>query len=60
MKADERLERAYRLCDGFLRVLRVAQAVRSINYERQPEPIGAILERVFKKIQARGEKGETL
>lgn len=56
MKADEGLDRAYRLCDGLLRVIRAAQAAYSVNYERQPEPVGAILARVFKKIEGRGKE----
>ncbi len=58
MEADERLKRAYSLCDGLLRVLRGAQASLSVNYERQPEPVGVILGRFFKRIEGRGKEGE--
>ena len=59
MKADEGLNRAYRLCDGLLRVVRTAQAASSVNYERQPEHIGVILSRFFKNLEGR-ERKETL
>jgi len=58
-KADEGLNRAYGLCDRLLTEIRAAQAILSKHRERQPEPIGAILERIFKQINERG-KEETL
>jgi len=56
-KADKGLNRAYGLCDRFLGEIRAAQAILSRQRETQPEPIGAILERVFKQIEGRGKGG---
>ena len=58
-EADRRLNRAYRLCDRFLAEIRALQTIQALTskaesrgqgvYERQPEPIGAILKRIFKQ-----------
>lgn len=55
-KANEGLNRVDRLYDRLLAEIRAAQAILSKHRERQPEPIGAILERVFKQIKGRGER----